>query len=242
MFVYFTFPANILIYGVNDIYDTETDILNEKKSGYENALNQTQENIKKLKKVIIFSNLFFLAYSLLNFTFIVNIFLILFIIFAHQYSATPLRAKAVPFLDSIVSGILYILPVFVSWGILYNTLPPIVPIIAGIIWSISMHAYSAVPDINADSKAGIKTGATIIGKNNMLILCGFLYTISAVLAKPYIGFNAYIALLVYLILITLSIRKKTPEEVLQYYKMFPFVNTLIGAMIFFNILFKNLNY
>jgi 4-hydroxybenzoate polyprenyltransferase len=242
MFVYFTFPANILIYGINDIYDKDTDALNEKKNGYENALTNTKEEDKKLKKVIVWSNIFFIIYALFSFTFIPVLFIFVFILFAHQYSATPLRAKAVPFLDSIVSGILYILPVFVSWGIIYNTLPPIVPIIAGIIWSISMHAYSAIPDINADSKAGIQTGATILGKNKMLILCGILYTTSAILAVPYLGIFAYIGGLVYLVLIILSIKKQTPEETLKYYKMFPVINTLIGAVIFFSILFKNLNF
>lgn len=242
MFVYFSFPANILIYGVNDIYDKATDILNAKKSGYENTLPDSKEEESKLKKIIIVSNIFFFIYALFSFTLITNFFILLFVLFAHQYSASPLRAKAVPFLDSIVSGILYILPVFVSWGILYNTLPPWIPIIAGVIWSVSMHAYSAVPDINADSKANIQTGATILGKNKMLILCGILYATSAILAAQYLGMLAYIAGLIYIIIIILSIKTKTPEEVLKYYKLFPVVNTLIGAMIFFNILFKNLYY
>jgi len=240
MFIYFTFPANILIYGINDIYDKETDAFNEKKTGYENTLSQTSNDISKLKKIIFYTNIVFILYGIFSFTLIPLIFLFIFMLFAHQYSATPLRAKAIPFVDSMVSGVLYILPVFVSWGILYNTLPPIMPIVIGIIWSISMHAYSAVPDINADTKAGIKTGATILGKNKMLLLCGLLYSIASILAVPYIGIFAYIFGLVYLVLIALSIRKKTPEETLYYYKMFPIVNTLIGAVIFFIILFKTL--
>ena len=33
--LYFLFPANLLIYGVNDIWDFETDSRNRKKTGYE---------------------------------------------------------------------------------------------------------------------------------------------------------------------------------------------------------------
>src|SRR6476469_2644537 len=33
--LYFLLPANLLIYGVNDIFDYETDRLNPKKEGYE---------------------------------------------------------------------------------------------------------------------------------------------------------------------------------------------------------------
>ena len=43
-FVYFTLPANLLIYGVNDIFDYETDKLNPKKQNYE-ALVTPSEHI-----------------------------------------------------------------------------------------------------------------------------------------------------------------------------------------------------
>ncbi|MEO7673038.1 MAG: lycopene elongase, partial [Pyrinomonadaceae bacterium] len=33
--LYFLFPANLLIYGINDIFDFETDKLNPKKQEYE---------------------------------------------------------------------------------------------------------------------------------------------------------------------------------------------------------------
>ena len=37
--LYATLPANLLIYGVNDIFDRDTDALNAKKSGYERRLD-----------------------------------------------------------------------------------------------------------------------------------------------------------------------------------------------------------
>ena len=40
--VYFLFPANLLIYGVNDIFDYETDRLNEKKLDYESLVETNQ--------------------------------------------------------------------------------------------------------------------------------------------------------------------------------------------------------
>ena len=36
--VYFSFPANLLVYGVNDISDGDTDQHNPKKKGYESML------------------------------------------------------------------------------------------------------------------------------------------------------------------------------------------------------------
>lgn len=42
---YFLFPANLLIYGVNDIADGDTDQFNEKKQGYEQRLTQSKSSL-----------------------------------------------------------------------------------------------------------------------------------------------------------------------------------------------------
>ena len=57
--IYFTFPANLLIYGVNDLFDYETDKLNPKKRGYEEMV--TPERQKNLRNYILAFNLPFLA-------------------------------------------------------------------------------------------------------------------------------------------------------------------------------------
>lgn len=234
--LYFTFPANILVYGVNDLYDRATDILNEKKKLYEQVLDKKDDN--KLILTILVSNIPFLIYGFIYLPFSSIVSLLVFILLAWQYSAPPLRAKAVPFVDSLISGLLYVVPVGVSWGILTNAFPPVLPMIASFIWSYSMHLYSAVPDIKADKIANIQTGATLLGKNTTLYLCGFLYLLSAVIAFFYIGFFAIIAVFVYLYLIFISIRQQEPEQVLVVYKIFPYINTVVGGVIFVILLLK----
>ena len=233
--LYFTFPANILIYGINDLYDRDTDILNNKKQSYEQVLNKNDD--KNLLLVILFSNLPFLIYGFLTLPSSAIFSLLFFILLSWQYSAPPVRAKAIPFLDSLFSGLLYIVPVGVSWGILNNSYPPSIPMLAGFLWSYSMHMYSAVPDINADKNANIQTSATLLGKNTALFICGILYAISAFIAYFYIGPFAIIAGLGYLYLIFISIKKKNPEQVLSIYKIFPFFNTVIGLILFFILFF-----
>lgn len=233
--LYFTFPANILIYGVNDLYDRATDVLNNKKTSYEQVLDQKYDN--KLIGVIALTNIPFLIYGFFVLPLSAFICLLIFIALSWQYSAPPLRAKAIPFVDSLTSGLLYIIPAGVSWGIVTNSYPPFVPMLAGFLWSYAMHLYSAVPDINADKAANIQTGATLLGKNTTLVLCGVLYAISAVIAYFYIGFFAILAGLGYLYLIFISVRKSNPEEVLSVYKMFPLFNTLVGAILFAILLF-----
>jgi len=234
--LYFTFPANIFIYGVNDIYDKETDMHNDKKKSYETEISKQVE--KKVKIVLIIITLIILLYSVFFLTLITTASILLFLICAHQYSAPPLRAKAIPFLDSIVSGVLYTIPAFVSWTMIHTSMPPLWPFIAACIWSMSMHAYSAVPDIEADKQAHIHTGATILGKNTMLVMCAILYIIASIIVVPYLGIFAYIAGLIYLMLIILSIATKTSGATLRYYKMFPIINTLVGFGIFIKILLQ----
>lgn len=228
--VYFTFPANILIYGINDLYDRATDVLNAKKNSYEEVLDKKYD--KELIRIILLTNIPFLIYGFFVLPQSAFVCLLVFVLLSWQYSAPPVRAKAVPFLDSILSGLLYIVPAGISWGIFTGSYPALVPMLAGFLWSYAMHLYSAVPDITADKVAGIKTGATLLGKNTTLVLCGVLYAASAVIAYFYIGFFAGIAGLGYLYLIFISIKKNKPEEVLAVYKVFPFFNTLVGALLF----------
>ncbi|HEX6279355.1 MAG TPA: hypothetical protein VFZ49_05000, partial [Pyrinomonadaceae bacterium] len=53
--LYFLFPANLLIYGINDIFDWETDRLNPKKSEYEMLVGP--ESHRRLAVWIAFLNL-----------------------------------------------------------------------------------------------------------------------------------------------------------------------------------------
>ncbi len=114
LFLYFSFPANLLVYGVNDIFDYETDVLNQKKENYETIINPTQH--RSLWISIILLNVPFLLLSILPNPYS-YFFLILFCLSAIFYSAPPLRAKAKPVLDTIVSGLIYISPGFVGYFI-----------------------------------------------------------------------------------------------------------------------------
>lgn len=49
-----------------------------------------------------------------------------------------------------------------------------------------MHAFSAVPDIQADSDAKVDTIATWLGGRTTIWVCFALYTIAAVLSWPFL--------------------------------------------------------
>lgn len=226
--LYFLFPANLLIYGVNDIFDWETDAKNAKKEGYETRVRP--QNHKQLCNLILAINL--PVIGLLFFTPTAGIYaFIAFLFFSIFYSAKPIRAKAIPILDSAFN-ILYILPGALGFYLAGGTYLDPSLLVAGALWAAAMHAYSAVPDISADKAAGVETIATTFGFTRTLWICGGLYLASAALAFMHIPSIALVLAAVYSTMIMISLKKKTETELMSVYRFFPIVNTCCGALLF----------
>lgn len=232
---YFLFPANLLIYGVNDIFDFETDRLNPKKKAYEILL--PAERHSWLAKWIIVTNVPFLIYAT-----IVSgpalAALTLFLFFAVFYSSPPIRAKAIPFLDSAFN-ILYVLPGIFGYALVAGTWPPWRIILAAAFWTAAMHAFSAVPDIEADEWAGLKTVATQSGRNGTIVFCLACYSFSALLVFKYLGAVAVGLGLVYVLLMAVSLFARNSTTLFRIYASFPLVNAIAGFVIFVSAAAEN---
>jgi 4-hydroxybenzoate polyprenyltransferase len=222
--LYFTLPANLLIYGVNDLFDYETDKLNSKKGDYEELVRPKYH--RALTIAILALNLPFLA--LIPFLPSMTILSIAaFLFFGIFYSAKPIRAKTKPFLDAFFN-ILYIFPAYAAHFLDGHTAFTLAPLLAATCWVMAMHAYSAIPDIKADSKAGLATIATILGKTGTLIFCALMYLISGLLVIPYIGIYAILLAALYLAMMAFSFRQ---NDIMPVYRYFPLVNTLSGMVL-----------
>ena len=230
--LYFTLPANVLIYGVNDIFDYDTDVINEKKKGYEPLVLRTQH--RSLWRVIALSNIIFIPLL-----FILDLRTILvcasFLFLGYFYSVPPIRAKARPFLDSAFNA-LYVMPGIAAYFAFGGTSLNPSLVAAGIFWSAAMHAYSAVPDIDADKVAGIPTVATTLGAKNTLILCLLFYIAAGVIAGLTVGIIGWVGLGVYAMLMLFSLRSSTHQALMTTYKRFPTINAIMGALLFFSII------
>lgn len=232
--LYFLLPANLLIYGVNDVFDYETDLRNAKKRGYEAPL--APNNRRALwNSIVLTSAPFLLA---LPFTPRPALLcLAAFLFFSLQYSVPPIRAKTKPILDAAFN-VLYILPgamaYFLTGGRDFS--PQL--FLAAWCWAMAMHAYSAVPDISADRAANLKTVATFLGLRGTLLFCSALYLTAALLSFPWLGWLSAALGGVYLALMRSSLRGGTEARVFAVYQFFPFVNTLAGGLIFWAIAFS----
>lgn len=227
--IYFTLPANLLIYGVNDIFDYETDKHNPKKSSYE-ALVKPKDQ-KKLWHFIGITN----APFLLLLPFIgeqARWGVAGFLFFSYFYSAPPLRAKVRPFIDSMFN-VLYVFPAVIGYGLVSGRLPDPFLFLAAMLWCMAMHAYSAVPDIASDKKASIHTIATKLGRQRTLLFCLISYVLAAWLSWPQLGIFSVVAGALYAGLMLVSIATEDRTALFKLYTYFPYINIAVGAGLFF---------
>jgi 4-hydroxybenzoate polyprenyltransferase len=218
-FAYALLPANLLVYGVNDIFDAEVDARNPKKDERE-ARFAGQPAVWWAVGASALASLAALA----ALPAAARPWLLGFLFLAVFYSAPPLRFKTRPLFDSLSNG-LYILPGVAAYVLLAGALPPTAAILGGWLWTMAMHSFSAIPDIEPDAAAGIRTTATWLGARGTLAYCGLCW-LGASLAFGSIHlalgaiFGIYPLLTVWIALRQVDIHRA--------YWRFPAINTLLG--------------
>lgn len=160
--IYFTFFYNLLMYGVNDIFDYESDIKNPRKKSIEGALVD-KKNHGKLWWAILGLNIPLLILLLWSAPLGAKIWLGCVVLFCFTYSAKPFRFKEIPFLDSINSSLHFVGPFI--FGLLYGgaTTLPWPAIIAFGLWGMASQAFGSIQDIGPDRASGIRSIATQLG-------------------------------------------------------------------------------
>lgn len=260
--LYFTFPANLFVYWVNDYADWDTDKFNDKKQWYEGILKKEKNFLLNVFLIQVFywliiAVLYFIGFTLyqntFNFDIIIghlydfgNIFirsvllvLLPFGILSWLYSAEPIRFKKRIFIDGI-SNVLYIItPTILIWIMQwYNSFGDITTNFwmwfgASWLWCIAMHCFSAIPDIEADKKAWLHTTAIFLWKQWALIYCAILYLLAGIMSYYVIGILWVILWLIYFVVVILGFK----YDIFRIYKRFPYVNFVIWWLLCFAVYF-----
>jgi 4-hydroxybenzoate polyprenyltransferase len=189
-----TLPFNLLIYGVNDIFDQETDAQNSRKGGVEGARILSSES-RSIVLGIVLTNLPFLAYFILTMPPDALAWVVAYILVFVFYSAPPLRFKARVALDSL-SNAAYAFPlVFVPLA--FGEQPVWAAALGLMAWSVAKHTYDAIQDIEEDRGVGIRTTAVHLGVRGAVIWSTVWWAIStvafALISWPVAIANALIA-------------------------------------------------
>lgn len=224
--LFFIFPANLFLYGVNDWFDRETDALNEKKSTQEHRLLEQQRGDLRTWLIVTFflAVVFFASLPLHS-----MIWMALFLFLSYSYSAPPLRWKSRPFLDSY-SNVLYAIPAFLSYSLLTGEQLPWLVMLAAWTWTAGMHAFSAIPDILPDTKAGVSTIATKLGAKKSLVFVGLNWLFTSLVAV-WLGGWLFAFVAVYPVLVG-ALLLKPQVKIEKVYWYLPALNTALGTVLF----------
>jgi 4-hydroxybenzoate polyprenyltransferase len=235
--IFFFIPYNFLMYGINDVFDYESDLRNPRKGGIEGALLDP-----KFHKTTILTSLGlalgFVIYLLWVGSDAADFWLLLTVFAVLAYSVPKLRFKERPFLDSFTSAVHFVGPMVYGLVLAGSNLADpkaIAAIAAFMAWGMASHAFGAVQDVRADREAGIKSVATQIGARNTVRFAFALYIVAA-LAIMTIGWHgvvASIAVLPYLVIISpyLNITDADCERANGGWKRFIWLNFFAGALI-----------
>jgi len=234
-FMFFLVPANIFLYGINDLADTDTDQFNSRKDGYEHALQSTQK--RPLILVLIGCVAITFATALITANFIAGLLLFSLLGLSFAYSFPPFRWKSKPFIDS-ASNILYVIPGIFGYYVLAGSLPSSLAIFAFGFWTAAMHLFSAIPDIEADSRSGLRTTAVVLGERRSLLLCSALWFFSMV--GVFILTSSLYSLLLSMYVIAPLLCLQKGWSAAKLYPVFPFLNAGIGFIAFWIIVILRL--
>ena len=207
--IFFLIPYNLAMYGINDVFDYESDLRNPRKGGVEGALLDPRVHSITLAAAVLL-NLPFLIFLVMVGTPGSAIVLAVsaFAVFAYSaprlplgFGTLPLRFKERPFLDSLTSSIHFVSPAIFGLTLAGAQPTPALLALLGayLLWGIASHAFGAVQDIIADREAQIASIATVIGGRRTVRLAFVAYLLAAALLvfTPFPGPLAALLMLPY---------------------------------------------
>lgn len=180
--LFFLVPYNFAMYGINDVFDYQSDLRNPRKGGVEGALLDPRWH----RLVLALSGILalpFVVYLVVVGSWPSWIALAVSLFAVVAYSAAGLRFKERPFLDSVTSSTHFVSPAVYGLVLAGATFTPALfaLLAAFFLWGAASHAFGAVQDVVADREGGIASIATVIGARRTVRLAVVLYLLAGVL-------------------------------------------------------------
>ncbi|KQS17705.1 prenyltransferase [Frigoribacterium sp. Leaf186] len=180
--LYFLVPYNLAMYGINDVFDYESDLHNPRKGGVEGALLDRSLHRTTLRAAVI-TNVPFLVFLVAVGSPLSWLVLAVSVFAVIAYSAPGLRFKERPFVDSITSSTHFVSPAVYGLVLAGASFTPELWALLGafFLWGVASHAFGAVQDVLADREGGISSIATEIGARATVRLSVVAYLLAGVL-------------------------------------------------------------
>ncbi|MCC3300303.1 prenyltransferase [Arthrobacter sp. zg-Y895] len=180
--LYFLVPYNLAMYGINDVFDYESDLHNPRKGGVEGAVLDRGFHRITLWAAVITNVPFLVALILLGsplswLVLAVSVFAVI------AYSAPGLRFKERPFLDSMTSSTHFVSPAVYGLVLAGAVFTPGLWAVLGafFLWGMASQAFGAVQDVVPDREGGIGSIATVLGARPVVVLAAAAYLAAGLL-------------------------------------------------------------
>ncbi|UYN82995.1 MAG: prenyltransferase [Microcella sp.] len=234
--IYFLVPYNLAMYGINDVFDYESDIRNPRKGGVEGALLDPSIHRTTLWAAVISNVPFLIALVALGsplswVVLTVSVFAVV------AYSAKGLRFKEKPVLDSVTSSTHFVSPAV--YGLVFAgaefTVALWLIIVSFFLWGMASHAFGAVQDVIADREGGLASIATVFGARATTRLAVGAYALAGLLllGTEWPGPLAALAAVPYIVITAQfwRITDETSESANRGWKRFLLLNFIAGAIV-----------
>lgn len=234
--IFFLIPYNLAMYGINDVFDYESDLRNPRKGGVEGALLDPRIHRTTLIAAAVSCLPFLVVLVALGgplswLVLAISMFAVV------AYSAKGLRFKEKPFLDSLTSSTHFVSPAVYGLVLAGAAFTPQLWLIlaAFFLWGIASHAFGAVQDVLADREGGIASIATVIGARTTVrfAVVSYLFAGLLLLGTDWPGPLAALAAVPYAVSTAQwwNVSDEDAESANRGWKRFLWLNFLAGAVV-----------
>jgi len=174
-----SFPTCLFTFGINDVYDYESDKMNPRKQGIEGTI-LSDEHHRLVKKSVLWTGIAFCAVSLMTLNPLNIFYAVSLLVMSYVYSVPPWRLKTRPPLDAISGGIIgFLAPFAMAYSFVDDA--TVLPFHAYCftLCVMGFHTFSTIMDYNVDKQSGDRTFAVAFGKRTAALFPTgvFLFTI-----------------------------------------------------------------
>lgn len=232
--IFFLFPYNLLMYGLNDVFDYESDIKNPRKGGVE-GMREARSFHPTIVRASFLISLPPLVYMYSASTESARLMLVIVIASVIAYSLKGLRFKEIPMLDSATSSLHFVGPALYAVS-LTSTAESAAPfLLAFFLWGMASHAFGAIQDIPYDRSGGIRSIATVFGARPTIYLATGFYFIASILVAAQGWEYVVIAIMGFCYVLNTirfaRITDQTAADTNRGWKVFLWLNYLTGFVI-----------
>jgi len=236
--LWWTVGYNALLYGINDLYDRASDLLNPRKGGAQGA-QLALRDLPLLRSVIWIAGASGLAVALLaaSASSTASAVVLVAIGAACLYSAPWLgRTRGRPIVDALTSAVHFTLPPLCGLAVGSAALGQwIAPLAAFFAWNVANHLVGAIQDRDADTGAHIATTATRFGARGTARFAIAWYAVSsfilAIAGTQSMGYalGALLPVVSAVSTVPLLRRSATADDARAAWRRFMVLNVPLGA-------------